>query len=64
MLICNRCKGRIFVDRVFSSQTHLEVFCINCGARKFFHNFTEEDTQAQWLLEIETKRAKASISKL
>jgi predicted nucleic acid-binding Zn-ribbon protein len=64
MLKCNRCKGRVFIDRVFSSYSHLETFCINCGERKFFHNFTEEDKKAQWLLEIEIKRAKASISTL
>jgi hypothetical protein len=45
---CNKCKtevydtkgkflgyhqGRVFVDQVFSGNTHVELFCVRCGKR-------------------------------
>jgi hypothetical protein len=62
MLKCKKCNGRVFIDRTFNSYNHIETFCIICGKRKFYHNFTESDTQAQWLLTTEQERAKFSIS--
>jgi hypothetical protein len=33
MMKCQKCKGRVFVDRVFSQKLHIELFCIMCGKR-------------------------------
>jgi hypothetical protein len=62
MLICKKCKGRVFVDRTFSADNHIETFCIICGSRKFYHNWGADDLEAQWLLAAEKKRAAATIS--
>jgi hypothetical protein len=41
-MYCGRCstkerKSRVFVDRVFTSQLHLEMYCLTCGKRWMFH---------------------------
>ena len=54
----------MFVDRSYNAQNHLETFCIICGTRKFYHNFSKEDIEAQWLLKMEQMRAGTSISSL
>lgn len=33
MMKCGKCKGRVFIDRVFSQKLHVEMFCIMCGKR-------------------------------
>jgi hypothetical protein len=33
MIQCNKCKGRVFIDRVYSQRMHIELFCIMCGKR-------------------------------
>ena len=33
MMSCQRCGGRVFIDRVFSQKLHMELFCILCGKR-------------------------------
>lgn len=60
---CSRCKGKLLIDRQYSSLSHLEIFCINCGFRKFFHPPTES-AEGTWLLKREVLRAKATISPL
>lgn len=30
---CKKCKGRVFVDRVYSQNLRIELFCILCGKR-------------------------------
>lgn len=35
-MIHNKCKGgNIFIDRVFSNDLRLELFCLRCGKRWF-----------------------------
>jgi hypothetical protein len=63
MISCKKCKGRIFVDRQYSSLQHLETYCVVCGKRKFFHPPTESE-EGKWLLEKELFRAKFTITKL
>lgn len=64
MIKCKKCCGRMFVDRVYNSMNHIEIFCINCGTRKFYHNSFKDDKDALWILAMEIKRAKQTISKL
>jgi len=33
MLSCKKCTGRVFVDRVYSQNLRVELFCIMCGKR-------------------------------
>lgn len=49
----------MFVDRVYTTDNHVELFCIVCGARKFYHNSTERE--ALWLIQSEMKRIQALI---
>lgn len=32
-MTCKKCKGRVFVDRVFAQNIRIELFCIMCGKR-------------------------------
>jgi hypothetical protein len=48
---CQRCNGRMFLDRVFSDNKNFEVYCILCGDRKFVSKGTEFGT---WLSQVET----------
>lgn len=52
----------MFIDRSFSEHNHLEVFCILCGSRKFYHNFDKKNGEGAWLWQMEQKRMAASIS--
>lgn len=33
MMKCQKCSGRVFVDRVFSQKLSVELFCVLCGKR-------------------------------
>lgn len=33
MLNCKKCKGRVFVDRIYSQNLRVELFCVMCGKR-------------------------------
>jgi hypothetical protein len=56
MLNCKKCKGRLFVDRVFTSHDHLETFCIICGGRNIYHPPSKFERNIQWLHQNELKR--------
>lgn len=61
MMKCQRCRGRVFVDRVFSQKLHVELFCILCGRRWMIN----KDTNAfgRWLEQKDKEHAKSySIS--
>lgn len=57
MLKCKRCKGRVFVDRVFTSHDHLETFCIRCGERKIYHPPSKFSNEIQLIHQNELKAA-------
>ena len=63
MISCKKCKGRIFVDRQYSSAQHMETYCMVCGERRFFHPPTGSE-EGRWLLAKEILRAKSTITKL
>jgi hypothetical protein len=56
MMKCSKCKGRVFVDRVFSQKLHVELFCIMCGKRWMLN----KDTSAlgRWLEQTEINQQK------
>jgi len=63
MLFCDKCSGRLFIDRQYTSYNHIEIYCIRCGGRSFFHPPTESK-QGKWLLAKELLRAKFTITNL
>lgn len=61
MMKCGKCKGRVFIDRVFSQKLHVELFCMMCGKRWMIN----KDTSAlgKWLEKSEkTKEKDLAIS--
>lgn len=46
MLQCSKCKGRVFLDMVFSEYNHYELFCIRCGKRWMI---PKESNYGTWL---------------
>jgi predicted nucleic-acid-binding Zn-ribbon protein len=63
MINCKRCNGRVFIDRQYSSLMHIEVYCVRCGNRNFYHP-PAESSEGKWLLEKELLRAKFTIASL
>ena len=56
MMTCQRCKGRVFVDRVFSQKLHVELFCILCGRRWMINKDTNRF--GKWLEQKDKEYAK------
>lgn len=50
---CKGCKGRVLVDRVFTSETHIELFCFSCGKRWVFSHPQNRGSFAQWIWKTE-----------
>lgn len=63
MIKCVKCNGRMFVDRQYTEINNIELFCIVCGSRKFFHP-PSQTLEGQWLLKRELLRAKNTMSHL
>ena len=54
---CGKCKGRVFVDRVFSQKLHVELFCMMCGKRWMINKDTS--LLGRWLEKIEKEKLKS-----
>lgn len=54
---CGKCKGRVFVDRVFSQKLHVELFCIMCGKRWMINKDTS--LLGRWLEKAEKEKLKS-----
>lgn len=63
MINCTRCNGRMFIDRQYTEVNNLELYCIICGSRKFFHP-PSNSQEGKCLLKREQLRAKATMSSL
>jgi hypothetical protein len=35
MIVCNKCRGKVFVDLTFTDNRNYETFCLCCGKRTF-----------------------------
>lgn len=57
MMRCGKCKGRVFVDRVFSQKLHVELFCIMCGKRWMINKDTS--LLGRWLEKAEKEKLKS-----
>ena len=51
MMHCQKCGGRVFIDRVFSQKLHMELFCIGCGKRWMLNKDT--NGLGRWLERLE-----------
>ena len=60
MMTCQRCKGRVFIDRVFSQKLHMELFCIACGKRWMINK--ETNALGRWLEQRDLKYQKHFIT--
>jgi DNA-directed RNA polymerase subunit M/transcription elongation factor TFIIS len=58
MIKCTKCGGKMFVDRVFTSHDHLELYCLKCGKRDMYHNPQKYGKKIQWIIEKEREIAK------
>lgn len=63
MIKCNKCNKRMFLDRQYSSAMHLEIYCMFCGTRRFFHP-PQDSIEGSWLLKREQLRTKITITPL
>jgi hypothetical protein len=63
MIKCKKCNGRMFIDRQYTEINNLEIYCIKCGERKFFHP-PNNSQEGRWLLKREQLRAKSTMSHL
>lgn len=63
MLKCERCNGKIFVDRQYTTIEHVEIYCIMCGFRYFYHP-PSSTSEGQWIIQQEKLRAKHTITPL
>lgn len=50
-LLCVKCDGRVFLDRVFSEKMHVELFCVECGKRWMLDKLA--NPLAEWVLKRE-----------
>lgn len=58
MMWCQRCGGRVFIDRVFSQKLHIELFCIMCGRRWMLNKDTNR--LGRWLEQRDEQHRKSS----
>lgn len=58
MINCSKCNGKMFVDRVFSSYDHLELYCFTCGKRDMYHTPQKYGKKIQWIMQQEKQIAK------
>jgi hypothetical protein len=58
MIKCSKCNGKMFVDRVFTSHDHLELYCLICGKREMYHNPQKYGKKIQWIIQQEKHMAK------
>lgn len=35
MIVCNKCRGKVFVDLTYTDNKNYELFCLHCGKRDF-----------------------------
>lgn len=53
----------MFIDRQYTSLQHIEIYCVRCGERKFYHP-PQNSGEGLWLLEKELLRARYTITSL
>jgi hypothetical protein len=54
MMTHKKCKGSVYVDRVFSGPLRLDLFCLRCGKRWFIQR--NKGAFGPWLSRIEYEK--------
>jgi hypothetical protein len=57
-MTCKKCKGRVFIDRVFSNDIRSELFCLMCGKRWMIRS--DKNGFARWLYSAEKEKARTN----
>jgi hypothetical protein len=57
---CDKCNGRVVSDRVFFSDTHVELYCFSCGKRWIFNHPENRGAFALWIWRTEKEHLKKS----
>jgi hypothetical protein len=57
MMTHRKCKGSVYIDRVFSHELRLDLFCLRCGKRWFIHR--NKGAFGPWLSQIESEKERA-----
>jgi hypothetical protein len=52
-VLCDKCGGRVYSEREYLSDIHLELSCLNCGKRWIFHHPVNHGPLPAWLHKIE-----------
>jgi len=63
-LECNKCSGRMLVDRIFLSEQYLEIYCLVCGKREMYNHPNRHGEVAQWIMKAEKNRAKLTGNRI
>lgn len=58
-MVCKKCGGRVFVDRLFSEKKHMELACSRCGKRWMLDK--DKNRFAAWLCKVENAHAHATV---
>lgn len=58
MIKCIKCSGKMFVDRVYLSNDHLELYCFTCGKREMYPHPDSKGKKIKWIMDLERARAK------
>jgi DNA-directed RNA polymerase subunit RPC12/RpoP len=53
---CQKCSGKMFLDRTFSDNENYEIYCMMCGVRKFI---SKKTGFGAWLQKVEEQRRNA-----
>lgn len=64
MIKCSKCNGKMFVDRVFLSYDHLELYCLICGKREIYHTPDKYGSKVKWIMDKEKERARRTANPL
>jgi hypothetical protein len=64
MILCDKCSGRMIVDRVFTTYDHLEIYCLMCGKRKMFRYPEQNGKWVKWIMKLERERVKINGNSL
>ena len=59
-MICKKCRGRMCIDRTFSSNKMLDLYCMRCGKRVFVNK--EDSAFGRWLSKREGEFSRLSAS--
>lgn len=54
----------MFVDRVFLSYDHLELYCLICGKREIYHTPDKYGSKVKWIMDKEKERARRTANPL